>query len=61
MVLHGVARGAEPDVLLVRVCEQEQLQPPDQPGQLCQPRPPPLLQIHRNGKMVVSDSYLPIW
>lgn len=47
VVLPPVARGAEPHVLPLRVCGQEQLLPADQPGLLHQPRPPHLLPLHR--------------
>ena len=39
MVLPAVARGPEPDVLPLRVRQQEQLQPADQSSVLCQSRP----------------------
>ena len=47
MVFPALSRGPEPHVLLVRVRQQEQLQPPDQRGLLRQPRPPALLQVRR--------------
>lgn len=56
MVLPPLARGPQPHVLPVRVREQEQLQPSDKPRQLREPRPPALLQVHRE---VHSDGALP--
>lgn len=47
MVLPAVPRGAQPHVLPLRVCRQEQLLPADQPCLLHQPRPPHLLPLHR--------------
>ena len=47
VVLPPVARRAEPHVLPVRVRQQQQLQPADQPRLQRQPGPPPLLPLHR--------------
>ena len=47
MVLPVESRGPEPDVLPLRVRQQKQLFPADQPGLRSQPGPPGLLQVHR--------------
>ena len=48
MVLSALARSPQPHVLPIRVRQQEQLQPPDQSGELRQSGPSALFQIRRS-------------
>lgn len=61
VVFPCVARCAQPNVLPLPVCQQQQLRPPGQPCVLHKPRPPHVLQIHRtvhrHGKATIGLCY----